>query len=398
MKVPGFLNLIASVGVRVDSKPWEISLIRKLNLSSFFGSVNIIISLVIFPLVGHTASIPESLCVLCLAPFIFLLNARAHYIAAVYLFAFIGCFLFFCLSAKLGMSSFAFLYYFPLIIGLTNMLARKELAMHLFFVLLMCSLSVSSAVAFANLYGPPLVIAPALMSIIGIINIAFSFFVCIGFIIIVSLETIRQEKQLKSALHQKEILLAELFHRVKNNLSIVTSLLNLKKNSTSSIEAQKVLEDCRNLIFSMALVHTKMYNSNTADTLNFKDYLNELLPELINTIGGEENAEFSLAAPNLRLGLLQAVPCGLIINELITNAFKHAKVPGQKLKISLRLKTEDKKVFVEVKDNGPGKSEIQNTNNSLGMDLIKSLTEQLEGDYQFKNNNGLQFNLQFLQS
>jgi two-component sensor histidine kinase len=397
MTITRLLNFIAAIGLREDYKPWEINLVRKLNLCSLFGTLNVIIALIIFPLAGYSDSVPECLVVLALAPCVLVLNARVGYVAAAYLFSFIGCFLFFCLSIKLGIESFSFLYYFPLLIGITNMLARKELFIHLLMNLIMCVISVIGILIVGHFFPYTVFVSPNTVALLRYINIGFSFFVCIGFIIIVSLEAIKQEKQLKLALHQKEILLAELFHRVKNNLSIVTSLLNLKKNATTSVEAQHVLEDCRNLIFSMALVHTKMYNSNTADTLNFKEYLSELLPELINSIGGDQHAEFSLTATDLRLGLLQAVPCGLIINELVTNAFKHATVPGKKLQIHLKLKTEGNAVFVEVKDNGPGKPEKDQPHDSLGMDLIKSLTEQLDGVYSFKNNDGLQFNLQFAQ-
>lgn len=395
MNINGFLNSIASVGIKPGYKPWEKNLVRKLNLCSLLGFINVSIALVLFPAVGYTDSIPECIAVLIMAPLVFLLNVRWNYIPAAYLFTFIGCFLFFCITVKLGISSYSFLYYFPLVIGLTHMLARREVFIHLVFILTLCAFSIACTLIFCRFNTFEIPLSETLMNTIRYINICFSFFTCIGFVIIVSIESIQQEKQLNSALHQKEVLLAELFHRVKNNLSIVTSLLNLKKNSTTSLEAQMVLEECRNLIYSMALVHTKIYNSNTRDTLNFKEYLEDLLPELINSIGGAQKVEFNLDSPNLHLSLLQAVPCGLIINELITNAFKHAQLPGQKLKITITLAKEIDLVRLNLLDNGPGRREDTGTKNSLGMELIKSLADQLEGNYHFENNNGLQFNMQF---
>ena len=248
-----FLNFMANLGVKPGYQPWEINLVRKLNLCSLLGVINVLIALVLFPAIGYYDSFVECSVVLVLAPMVFWLNIRFNYIPAAYLFAFIGCFLFFCVSVKLGINSFSFLYYFPLVLGLTHMLARRELFIHLVFILTFCAVSVIGMLICCQLDLFEIVLQDTTREIIRYINICFSFFTCVGFVIIVSIESINQEKQLKTALLQKEVLLAELFHRVKNNLTIVTSLLNLKKNATTSEEAQKILEECRNLIFQWRL-------------------------------------------------------------------------------------------------------------------------------------------------
>lgn len=397
MAIKQLINFLANIGVKKNYQPWETYLTRKLNLSSVLGIFNVTSGLVVFMCLGYYDSLFECCVVLFIAPFMFFLNRKYNYVPALYLFVFIGCFLFFFLSVKMGRESFAFLYYFPLIIGIIQMAGRKEIYHHLILLVVICMLSISAVIVSYrfNLYEVRL--SEELIQNIKYINIFFSFFTSVIFMFIISTESLRQEQELKTALQQKEVLLAELFHRVKNNLNIVTSLLNLKKNSTSSPEAQKALEECRTLVFSMALVHTKIYNTNSIDNLNFPEYLNDLVPELINSIGGVDAVDFEMNSPSLHLSLSHAIPCGLIVNELITNAFKHGQTPDRKLKIRIHLKEESQTVFLEVGDNGPGLMKQEKPGNSLGMELIKSLVEQLGGEYAFHNREGLQFNLRFSQ-
>jgi two-component sensor histidine kinase len=390
-----FINSIANIGVKKNYQPWEIFLTRKLNLASLLGIVNVGLGLFIFLLFGYYNSVTECVVVLILSPLVFLLNRRFGYLPAAYLFTFIGSFLFFFLAVKMGPDSYAFLYFIPLIIGLLQMLGRKETRFHLLILCVFCLSSILGIVLCYVNYVFEIELSNELILTARYFNIFFSFFTAIGFIFIIAVESFRQEEQLKSALKQKEILLAELFHRVKNNLNIVTSILNLKKNSVSSVEAQNALEECRSIVFSMALVHTRIYNSNNIDSLDFKEYLDILVLELINSFGGKDNVELELNSPPINLNLTQAIPCGLIINEFITNSFKHAQVNGRKLKITVMLNAQKGMVNIELKDNGPGNMTTQQEKNSLGLGLIKSLTDQIDGECCFRNNDGLQFNLKF---
>lgn len=375
--------------------PWERDLTRKINYATLLGIFNVLTGLLIFVMLGYKGSVPECLAVLVSAPFIFLVNKRWGYLPAFYLFTLLGCFLFFFLSVKMGLESYAFLYYLTLVIGLIQMGSRREIYTHtIIIVLICCAVVVLNALCFR--YGVFEVAMPAhMIEFCKYFNICFSFFTTAFFLLIISQESIRQDALLQNALKQKEVLLAELFHRVKNNLNIVTSLLNLKKESSRSEETKLVLEECRNHVFSMALVHTKMYNTSDLARLNFREYLGELMPELINSIGGQETVDFQLSSPDLKLSLAQAIPCGLIVNELVTNSFKHAKRPGQKLFIGIKLLESDGLVLLEVSDNGPGRDESAQQKGSLGMELIKSLSEQLGGEYSFRNESGLRFQLRF---
>lgn len=389
------LNAAADAGIKPGYRPWEINLVRKLNLCTLLGILNVLIALVLFPAAGYYNSIPECLAVLLVAPLVFLFNIRFGYLPALYLFLSIGCFLFFFLAARLGLASLSFLYYFPLMIGLAHMLARKELYHHLGLVLLLFVLAFVATLAIGHQTYFRVHLPAGLEQTLRYMNIGFSFFTCIGFIVVISNESITQERQLKMALHQKEVLLAELYHRSKNNLAIVSSLLNLKKNRSFTPETQSTLEECRNLVFSMSLVHNRIYNNNKFEVINLRSYMEELLPELVNSLGGPETVACTLTAADIELSFSQAVPCSLIVNELITNAFKHARLPERQLSIHLQLHQEHGYVHLEFNDNGPGREHHAGDNLSMGMDLIASLAGQLNARYSFFNNNGLHFRLQF---
>lgn len=394
MSIRNFINSVASLGVKNGYQPWEIYLTRKLNLSSLLGFINVSAAAVIFAFFGYYDSIIEALIVLIVSPFVILFNIRFGYIQATYLFALVGIYLFFFLSVNMGARSFAFLYYFPLSIALIQMIGRKETYKHLLIIFFMILTSIAGIIYCYSHQLLQIQMSNEIQMTLRNFNIFMSFFTAVGFMFIISNEAIKQEAQLKSALQQKDVLLAELFHRVKNNLNIVTSLLNLKKNATNSQEAKNTLEECRNMVFSMAMVHTKVYNSSSIDHLNFKDYVNDLTRELINSVGGKEKVNIEITAHPITLSITHAIPCGLIINELITNSFKHACLPDRKLEVHIILKEEGDYIEFEVKDNGPGR-DVTIENNSLGMELIRSLAEQLEANYEFRNNNGLQFNLKF---
>lgn len=389
------INKIANIGVKKNYKPWEVLLTRKLNLSSLLGFINVCFGLIAFSLIGYYDSVFECLVILLLAPLVFFLNFRFNYIFASYLFTLMGCFLFFFISVKTGPDAFSILYFFPFVLVLTQMLGRRETYVHLVILFILCFLTILAIIFSYHFSLFNVAISEKLISSVKYVNIIISFFIAVAYVFIISFEANKQERHLKSAIKQKDVLLAELFHRVKNNLNIVTSLLNLKKNSMTSREAQSALEECREMVFSMALVHNKMYTSNNIEQLNFKDYLDTLIPELVRSFGGKEKVDVDVNVPEIIFDLSQAIPCGLIINEFITNAFKHAQVEGRKLKIQVNLVEENGYVDIELTDNGPGVMTPQQEESSLGLGLIKSLTDQLGGTCNFINNGGLKFNLKF---
>lgn len=192
------------------------------------------------------------------------------------------------------------------------------------------------------------------------------------------------EEQIKSSLKEKEILLKEVHHRVKNNLQVIMSLFNLQSDLIENPEVLSVFAESRNRIKSMALIHELLYIENTFNSVNFNNYVKNLV-EFFKDSYFEQNANVNIVVDieNLNLDIDRIIPCGLIINELISNSLKHAFLPGSKglIKISFN-KNAENYFTLSVANNGkklPDNFDI-NKLNSLGMLLVKSLTNQIHGD------------------
>ncbi len=211
------------------------------------------------------------------------------------------------------------------------------------------------------------------------------------------------ELKIKASLHEKEVLLREIHHRVKNNMQIISSLINLQAQQIGDDQYVEMFNDSRNRIRSMALVHEKLYHSEDLSNISFRDYAQSLINDLFafyETHSGQISIEADLE--DIRLSIDVAIPCGLIINELVTNSFKHAFPGSRKGTIFIqfsRANLEEEEGFtLTVRDNGAGIPEnldIRNTK-SLGLQLVTSLAEhQLRGTIEVTNDNGTEFRIQF---
>lgn len=213
---------------------------------------------------------------------------------------------------------------------------------------------------------------------------------------------IRQEseKQLKKLLIEKEVLVKEIHHRVKNNLLIVCNLLEFQAEFINNDQLTQALEESRNRIYSMALIHEKLYGSNNLVQIDFAEYIEQLVDYLSETYNNiNSNITVDLQLKPIFLSIETVNPCGLIINELISNAFKHAFPDGREGKIEVKLRTLEQtdKILLTVADNGvglPPNLSFQNLD-SLGMELIETLTTQLEGNLELFRENGTIFQLTF---
>lgn len=395
MKLIKRFDAFVNIGVRSTYEPWEVFLTRKLNILTLLGVFNVSVCTVFLKTMGFDTLVPACLMTLMAGPFVLLLN-KVSYILASYYFYAIAIVLFYFLTIKMGFDSYMVLYYFPVIISLVQVLGRRETIVHLIVIAALFFLSIIAIAFTYNSLPGQITFNATSIEVLRTFNITSSFFLAISLVCIFTIENIKQERLIKSMLHEKEVLLAEVFHRVKNNMNIVTSLLNLKKHSSSSEEVKQALEECRERVFSMALVHQKIYNNKRINYLNFKEYVSDLVSESINSIGGKEKVEVEFKTENVELPLNYAIPCGLILNELITNSFKHAQSTDKKLKLNIGLSYLDGEVGLSVKDNGPGfKVEKPNSTGSLGMDLIRSLSEQIDARYKISNNEGCLFEMNF---
>ncbi len=207
------------------------------------------------------------------------------------------------------------------------------------------------------------------------------------------------ERQLKYSLREKEVLLKEIHHRVKNNLFVVANLLEFQSDYFDDPKLIQALEDSKNRVYSMALIHEKLYQSSNLSRINFGEYLEQLVDHLLESYSGiDERIEFIPEIDPIFLNIETAHPCGLIVNELISNVFKHA-FPNERIgKVWLKLnQTYEGLVTLQIKDNGIGFPENIDFHNvdSLGMELICTLTTQLEGNIKLLRGDGTTFNLTF---
>lgn len=189
----------------------------------------------------------------------------------------------------------------------------------------------------------------------------------------------RSEQAIRVSLKEKDLLLGEIHHRVKNNLQIVQSLLDMQASIMTDEVAAGVLRDSQNRIQSMALIHQTLYQSRDFAKVDFGQFLDTLMLHLQQSYGRRDIDLHSQAA-SIRIAIDRAIPCGLIINELVTNALKHAFPGGRSGRIAVEMQLlNEAELEVAVSDDGVGIPETLDilTLNSLGMQLVHVLSEQL---------------------
>ena len=208
----------------------------------------------------------------------------------------------------------------------------------------------------------------------------------------------KSQIELQATLIQKETLLAELHHRVKNNLAIMSGLLNLQENATHNTEAKQVLGESKNRIMSMALVHKMLYKNSDFKTINLQKYTNSLLEEILNSYNLSQKVQITAEYDNVELTITELIPYGLILNEIVTNSIKYAFTNHALPKITVIVQKNIQTVSVVVHDNGPGFPKdfnLDSNDTSLGISLIKTLSNQLDGEAQFFNDNGAKIQINF---
>ena len=191
------------------------------------------------------------------------------------------------------------------------------------------------------------------------------------------------ENLIKSSLNEKSILLQEIHHRVKNNMQIISSLLNLQTKYVNDEKAIEVLKESQNRVKSMAMIHEKLYLSKDLSNINFGDYIHSLVTNLFYSYNIEKTyIKPLLEVDDLNLNIDTAVPCGLIISELVSNSLKYAFPPGMNGEIFISLKFVDNKYELIIRDNGVGLSDDIDFNNleTLGLLLVNNLTDQIDGE------------------
>ncbi|BAZ33370.1 two-component sensor histidine kinase [Cylindrospermum sp. NIES-4074] len=218
------------------------------------------------------------------------------------------------------------------------------------------------------------------------------------------------EEQIKASLREKEVLLKEIHHRVKNNLGIVSSLLQMQCRRTQDSQASAILRDSQNRIASIALVHEKLYRSENLADIDFAQYIPDLTTHLFDSYNvSSSRIQLDIQVDDACLDVETAISCGLIINELISNALKYAFPGDRQGKIQVRFCQECKSLesgqrqctwILKIQDNGIGLPEDYDTKKAktLGLTLVQGLVKQLRGTIQINSQEGTEFKIIFSKS
>lgn len=206
------------------------------------------------------------------------------------------------------------------------------------------------------------------------------------------------EAKLKKSLEEKEMLVKEIHHRVKNNLMIISSLLNLQSHYIKDKEALDVFKESENRAKSMAMIHERLYKSTDLKKIDFGDYIRSLTIDLYRSMVADPGrVKLDIDVEDLKIDINTVVPLGLIVNELVTNSMKYAFPDNKSGHIQVQLYRENEKIVLKVHDNGIGFPEDLDykTATSLGLELVNSLTTQIEGELKLDRSQGTTFTIIF---
>jgi PAS domain S-box-containing protein len=208
------------------------------------------------------------------------------------------------------------------------------------------------------------------------------------------------ETKLRSSLKEKEVLLKEIHHRVKNNLQIVSSMLNLQIDKLSDTKAIELFKDSQNRVRSIALFHEKLYQSRDLGRVEIAEYLKGLAYSLFATYGvNSDDIVLAVHTEDIPLSVDAAISCGLIVNELVSNSLKHAFPNRRKGQVEVTLRNAGTDVVLEVADNGvgfPTNLDFRNPS-TLGLKLVAIFTEQVGGTMDLTHDGGTRFSLRFIE-
>lgn len=206
------------------------------------------------------------------------------------------------------------------------------------------------------------------------------------------------EDQIKDSLQEREMLIKETYHRVKNNLMVISSLLSLQARYIKDKEMQNIFKDSQNRVRSMALIHEKLYQTTDLKRIDFGEYLKSLSTELFRTYSdGSNNIKMNFDVEDHKMDINISIPLGLIVNELMSNSLKHAFPEGKDGLIELKFYEENGKHVLMVSDNGKGLPDdfkIENAD-SLGLRIVNSLVDQIRGDVEMDGTHGAKFTIKF---
>jgi two-component sensor histidine kinase len=206
----------------------------------------------------------------------------------------------------------------------------------------------------------------------------------------------QQNMLIQEALNQKEMLLREIHHRVKNNLQIISSLLHLQAHKGQN--PQDLLQQSQDRIQAMAIIHEKLYKSDNLQAISLAEYIENLVTYFQQTYSLEQRKiRVETHLEHIHLDIDKLIPCGLILNELLTNSIKYAFKEHEKGTIAIWAKMKDNRCVIEIKDDGVGLPETLNLkqHKSLGLRLVDGLVRQIKGVWDYRSHQGACFSISF---
>ncbi|MDX1639262.1 MAG: PAS domain S-box protein [Balneolaceae bacterium] len=214
-------------------------------------------------------------------------------------------------------------------------------------------------------------------------------------------DRMRREEQIKASLKEKVVLLGEIHHRVKNNLAVVSGLLYMQAENTDDESARTLLQQSQNRIHSMAMIHEMLYENRSFSRIDPDQYIRRLINYIAENLDtGQKDITTEVETGKIQLDMNSAIPCALIINELLTNAYKYAFEGREKGKITVRFFQENGEFRLEVADDGIGLDEEQvrrdyEEGKGLGFFLVETLANQIDGELNIEQDNGTRFVITF---
>ncbi len=207
----------------------------------------------------------------------------------------------------------------------------------------------------------------------------------------------KRDKEMMGHLDEKNVMIQEIHHRVKNNLAVVSGLLELQVMGLENPDVKEIMQKSVNRILSIAKVHEMLYQSENFNQIRFKEYVDELARVILQSMNSEQldiNYESQIETDFLSIN--QGVPLGIIFNELITNSIKYGLKPGSDNQINIRVNTKDGLIHAIYEDNGIGIENFEEASSkSLGFSLIESLLSQINAEYDFQTDNGFKLSFSF---
>jgi PAS domain S-box-containing protein len=202
--------------------------------------------------------------------------------------------------------------------------------------------------------------------------------------------------ELMTRLKERDVLLQEIHHRVKNNLQVISSLISMQARKLNDETGREILRECRSRIDAIALIHEKLYESRDYSRVPFSEYLRSLAQGVVSA-ADVVGVDLQFDVEHISLPVHQAIPCGLIFNELITNALKHAFVGRSDGCIRITFRSSGERLSLSVQDNGAGiQSPTQaRTGQTMGLQVVATLTDQLGGEWELSSNQGTCVTIRF---